>query len=86
MADGCLDLVLLYDVFHGLTEPDRVLAEIYRILKPEGVLSFSDHHMKNEAIVSGVSATGLFRRWLQGDLTCEFRKRAPAGDGRTLSA
>lgn len=79
LADGCLDMVLLYDVFHQLGEPGRVLAEIYRILKPDGVLSFSDHHMKEDAIVAGVSDGGIFRLWLRGDLTYEFQKQSPSG-------
>jgi ubiquinone/menaquinone biosynthesis C-methylase UbiE len=46
LPDDSMDVVLLYDVFHDLTDPDDVLAELHRVLKPDGILSFSDHHMK----------------------------------------
>ncbi len=79
LPDGCLDMVLLYDVFHQLGEPGRVLAEIHRILKSDGVLSFSDHHLKEAVIVAGVSGDGLFRLRRRGDLTYEFQKQGLAG-------
>jgi ubiquinone/menaquinone biosynthesis C-methylase UbiE len=50
--DRSIDVVLLYDTFHDLTDPDRVLKELHKILKPNSILSFSDHHMKEEEIVS----------------------------------
>lgn len=42
LDDGCRDVVMIYDTFHILDEPDRVLAELHRVLKPDDVLSFSD--------------------------------------------
>ena len=60
--DGAsVDAVLLYDAFHALGDPGGVLAELHRVLKPTGVLSFSDHHMKHEDILAGVTAGGRFR-------------------------
>ncbi len=50
LADQSVDVVFLYDIYHMLDERERVLAEIRRVLKPKGVLSFSDHHMKDPAI------------------------------------
>lgn len=35
---GCLDCILLLDVLEHLPEPDRCMAEIRRVLKPEGLL------------------------------------------------
>ncbi|MCK4232201.1 class I SAM-dependent methyltransferase, partial [candidate division WOR-3 bacterium] len=35
-----LDMILLYDVFHNLSNPDDVLSELNRVLKPDGILSF----------------------------------------------
>jgi ubiquinone/menaquinone biosynthesis C-methylase UbiE len=46
LEDNRIDIVLLYDVFHHLNSPLDILVEINRVLKPEGILSFSDHHMK----------------------------------------
>jgi ubiquinone/menaquinone biosynthesis C-methylase UbiE len=56
-----LDVVLLYDTFHGLSRPNEVLEELHRVLKPGGVLSFNDHHMKEDEIVTRVTEKGLFR-------------------------
>ena len=61
LPDNSLDVVLLYDVFHGLSNPKGVLEEIHRVLKPDGILSFSDHHISEDRIISGVTETGLFR-------------------------
>jgi ubiquinone/menaquinone biosynthesis C-methylase UbiE len=43
LPDGSVDVVLLYDVLHHLKNLDAVLAELHRVLKPDGNLSVSDH-------------------------------------------
>jgi ubiquinone/menaquinone biosynthesis C-methylase UbiE len=60
LPDGGVDVVMVYDVFHHFGEPERLLGEFHRVLKPGGVLSFSDHHMKKEEIVPAVTGSGLF--------------------------
>jgi ubiquinone/menaquinone biosynthesis C-methylase UbiE len=60
LPDESVDLVLLYDVFHDLEDPESVLKELHRVLKPGGVLSFSDHHMKDDEILSRVTCGSLF--------------------------
>lgn len=64
LPDDRIDIVLLYDIFHDLRDPNMVLNELHRILKPTGILSFSDHHMKENEIVSNVTKSGfrLLRR------------------------
>jgi ubiquinone/menaquinone biosynthesis C-methylase UbiE len=47
LPDGNLDAVLLYDVFHHLKNPDDILKELHRILKPEGFLSMTDHYQRD---------------------------------------
>ena len=74
LADNSLDLVLLYDIFHDLSDPNRILEELHRVLKPEGILSFSDHHMKENEIVSGVTNSGLFKLATRGKRTYTFSK------------
>ena len=74
LTDNSLDVVLLYDVFHNLTDPNEVLEELYRVLKPEGILSFSDHHMKENEIVSAVTSRGQFELVRKGKKTHSFRK------------
>ena len=75
LPDDSLDVVLLYDVFHDLSSPDDVLTELHRVLKPGGVLSFSDHHMKEEEILSRVTSGGLFDLARKGRKTFTFAKQ-----------
>ncbi len=74
LLDNSLDVVLLYDIFHDLGDPDGVLKELHRVLKPNGVLSFSDHHMKEYEIVSQVTNGRLFRLSRKGERTYTFSK------------
>jgi len=71
LPDNSVDVVLLYDTLHALSDPDRVLEELYRVLKPNGILSFSNHMKENE-IVSKVTSRGLFRLWRKGKFTYNF--------------
>ena len=74
LPDNCVDTVLLYDVFHGLTHPDKVLLELHRVLKADGTLSFSDHHMKEEQVLKRVTGDGIFRFVRRGRKTYSFAK------------
>jgi ubiquinone/menaquinone biosynthesis C-methylase UbiE len=74
LASNSMDTVLLYDTFHDLRDQNGVLEELHRILKPNGILSFSDHHMKESAIISGVTGRGLFRLLKKGKRTFSFSK------------
>ena len=74
LPDDSVDVVLLYDILHMLGEPDRVLQELHRVLKPGGILSLSDHHMKQDDITSRVEDTGLFRLVRRGSRTYSFAK------------
>jgi len=54
LATESVDVVLLFDVFHdyyfpSLGERQKLLIEIYRILKPHGLLSVYPKHMETEA-------------------------------------
>jgi ubiquinone/menaquinone biosynthesis C-methylase UbiE len=66
---GSVDVVLLYDIFHDLTNAEIVLEELRRVLKRDGILSFSDHHMKEDEIISKVTIHGLFRLQRKGTKT-----------------
>ena len=70
-----LDVVLLYDVFHGLTDPHKVLKELHRVLKPDGILSFNDHHMKEREILAEVTNGRLFGPQRKGRRTYTFVKK-----------
>ena len=60
LPDESVDAVFLFDTYHDLTEPHTVMSELQRVLKPDGVLLFSDHHLKEADILSGVQAGGRF--------------------------
>jgi len=72
LPENSLDVVLLYDIFHMSSEPDAILAELHRVLKPDGMLSFSDHHMGEDEILSRVTVGGLFRLSKKGKKTYSF--------------
>jgi ubiquinone/menaquinone biosynthesis C-methylase UbiE len=74
LPNNSVDAVLLYDTFHALGDPDGVLQELHRVLKPNGILSFNDHHMKENEIVSKVTNRGLFRLSMKGKRTYSFLK------------
>jgi ubiquinone/menaquinone biosynthesis C-methylase UbiE len=74
LPDAGIDVALLYDIFHMLDDPEGVLKELHRVLKPEGTLSFSDHHMKEDKITSGVTGGGLFKLVKKGKKTYSFVK------------
>jgi ubiquinone/menaquinone biosynthesis C-methylase UbiE len=68
LPDDSIDVVLLYDTFHNLSDPYGVLGELHRVLKPKGILSFSDHHMKENEILFGVTFGGLFKLLKKGEV------------------
>jgi ubiquinone/menaquinone biosynthesis C-methylase UbiE len=69
-----IDVTFLYDILHDLMEPDRVLGELHRVLKPGGILSCNDHHMKENQVISRITETGLFTLSNQGKKTYNFSK------------
>jgi ubiquinone/menaquinone biosynthesis C-methylase UbiE len=75
LKDNSIDVTLLYDILHYLNNLDDVLKELYRVLKPNGILSVNDHHMKENEIVSKVSrrSFGLLK---SGKRTYTFSKLA----------
>ncbi len=74
LADNSLDLLLFFDVFHILNNQTEVLVELHRVLKPDGILCFSDHHLKDEQIVAKLTERRLFKLEEKGRWTFSFRK------------
>ncbi len=74
LSNNSVDVVLLYDTFHDLNDPNRVLEELHRVLKPNGILSFSDHHMKENEIVAKITNRRMFRLSKKGKRTYSFLK------------
>jgi ubiquinone/menaquinone biosynthesis C-methylase UbiE len=74
LQNDTIDVVLLYDTFHDLDNQNSVLQELHRVLKPNGTLSFSDHHMKEADITSAITKQDLFRLSGKGKYTYSFAK------------
>jgi ubiquinone/menaquinone biosynthesis C-methylase UbiE len=72
LPSNCLDAVLLYDTFHALKNPEEFLSEIYRILKPGGILSFNDHHLNQIEIILKVTWGNRFKLKSVGKKTYTF--------------
>ena len=74
LPEESIDVALLYDTLHALSDPDGVLAKLHRVLKPDGILSFNDHHMKENEIVSKITDKGLFKLLRKGKRVYNFQK------------
>jgi SAM-dependent methyltransferase len=61
LSDGIADVVLLYDVLQEIQDKPRLMAELYRILKPSGVLSVFPMHLGTGKLLDLVDAVGLFQ-------------------------
>ena len=57
-----VDVVLLFDCFHGFKEPVPILKELHRVLKDGGYLSFEVDHGTAEGPIGVIEGTGLFTR------------------------
>jgi len=74
LETNSLDVVLLYDVYHDLEDKEGVLQELNRVLKKNGKLSFSDHHMKEPDIISAITKQDLFKLLKKDKHTFTFIK------------
>jgi ubiquinone/menaquinone biosynthesis C-methylase UbiE len=74
LPDKSMDIVLLYDILHDLSDPNGILMELHRVLKPNGILSLSDHHLKDNELISKITTRGLFNFLRRGKKTLSFSK------------
>jgi cyclopropane fatty-acyl-phospholipid synthase-like methyltransferase len=58
----------------GSYDPNGVLAELHIVLRPKGILSVTDHHMKQDEIVSRVTSRGLLKLSAKGKRTYSFSR------------
>ena len=61
LPDKTIDIVLLYGVSHLFSDPYRVFAELRRVLKPTGILSFYNPHVRKNRIISHMTQGEFFR-------------------------
>jgi ubiquinone/menaquinone biosynthesis C-methylase UbiE len=69
-----IDIIFLYDILHGLADVKPIFEELHRVLKPGGILSVNDHHMKHEAIIVRVTAAGYFKLMEKKSKTIAFTR------------
>jgi len=55
-----MDIVLLYDVFHDIKDRQGLLQELYRVLKPDGLLSIFPMHVGTATMLDIMSEYNLF--------------------------
>lgn len=73
IANASVDMLLLYDILHGLPSPSQTLVELRRLLKPEGILSVSDHHLKEAPLLSLITGAGLYALSEHTQWTYQFK-------------
>ncbi|MFX1303210.1 MAG: class I SAM-dependent methyltransferase [Promethearchaeota archaeon] len=61
LEDNFVDFVLLLDIYHDLSDPEKILKELYRVLKKNGWLIFDDHHLKDDEIITKITRNRLFK-------------------------
>jgi len=75
LEEDSIDVVLFYDTYHMLSDKEKVLNELNRIMKKDGIMSFSDHHMKDEDITREIEDSGLFELVEKYKNTHKFKKK-----------
>jgi len=72
LPSNSVDIVLLYYIFNDLENPEKILHELYRVLKPQGILSFSEFNVKK--LSPNIEKIGLFRLQKMNEITHTFTK------------
>jgi ubiquinone/menaquinone biosynthesis C-methylase UbiE len=59
LPEGKLDRVLALDVYHHFDYPERMLAAIYKALKPDGKLIVVEYYKRPESMANGRAMTHI---------------------------
>jgi len=59
LPEAQLDLVLALDVYHHFDYPDKMLAAIYKALKPDGKLAIVEYYKRPQAMPNGRAMTHI---------------------------
>jgi ubiquinone/menaquinone biosynthesis C-methylase UbiE len=70
-----IDSIIFYDILHMIKDPVRNLQEFHRILKKEGILTMSNHHMKEKDILQTMTAGDLFKLKFKSGKIYNFEKK-----------
>jgi len=58
IPDQVADMAFALDMFFGVSDPVALLAEIHRIVRPDGVLILDDGHQPRESTLEKVNRSG----------------------------
>ncbi|MFQ5573965.1 MAG: class I SAM-dependent methyltransferase [Nitrosopumilaceae archaeon] len=72
LPSNSVDVILLYYVFNDLENPDKVLHELYRVLKTQGILSLSEYNIRK--ISPKLEKKAFFEIQKKNELTHTFVK------------
>ena len=67
VADASVDRAVLYDAFHHIPNPTRLLRELRRVLKPDGIVAMSEPgrgHSTSPPSVAETAGTGVLEQEL----------------------
>ncbi|MGB5910763.1 MAG: class I SAM-dependent methyltransferase [Promethearchaeia archaeon] len=76
LEPNSIDVIICFDVLHNIKDNNCILKEFFRVLKPESILSFDDHHMKENEILEKLTSEGLFKLVDKKDNQYNFTKVA----------
>ena len=72
LPSNSVDIILLYYIFNDLEDSEKVIKELYRILKPHGILSLSEYNLNK--ISSRFEEKKLFKIQERNEITHTFQK------------
>ena len=72
LPSNSVDIILLYYIFNDLKNSERILQELHRVLKPNGILSFSEYNINK--ISSRFEDKNLFKLQKKNEITHTFLK------------
>ncbi|MBC7187096.1 MAG: methyltransferase domain-containing protein [Calditrichaeota bacterium] len=75
--DGAVDVALLCGLLHDLKEGEAAWHELWRVLRLEGSLSVSEHHVRRQAMMMCLTGTGVYELPRQGEFAL-----VPQGESR----
>ena len=61
LEEESIDRIICFDVLHGVSNKNNIIKEFYRVLKPNSILSFDDHHYAEDQIIDFITSNGFFK-------------------------
>jgi ubiquinone/menaquinone biosynthesis C-methylase UbiE len=74
LAEGSVDMALLYDIIQLLSEPEGIVREVHRVLQSQGVLSVSGHSIPEVERRFTAMNDGRFKLSRRGSRSLSFVK------------